>query len=608
MLNYVPADAEFVLATQRVDGINLEVYKQIVKRKFRYDEDDKLYTQVLEPLVLNYSKNASEWGLDPEGNIDFASYIYDGKVWVAHITVADEHKALGKLHESFIKIVDDLIDEDTPSIEYEHLDNHGIHGQWDVYHVISKNEYFEFDVNVGVHAYDGVLTFALYDSKADIPEYVLSASENAFSVKKYDSSAFLVGHADYARVLSDILKWKTFSREMNEEYIRRYVTAEDNERFKKLCAEKLEYCDYLRMTDVLVDKLYGGDYDQYYSDRYGDDDYDDDEQVGYCLDDMTHEADIIEAEKKKAAAKLEATKRREKLKEIWDAAEHIEKGADVLHLVGSTSWDDDVCISEIKEWLSDMPELDGSISGTPSGLFGMRFTQSVSNELMADLRDLATDYVELGDGHELISIAMGMSIDKIKSLIVNRLNKKKFSEWKCQQLRGYLEDMQNELDRSSAKDEFEMITSIMSGSGRIDCLDSMTSGSEQCDRDVDYFLATMRFKDAAKMKDFANEVFDDVPDGEIHEQRSRHGLGETRTIGNGQDFLIGSEKFDLSKIDLNKRSREHLLDIYIHKVAVKLLMDIFYRRAFEEDYEFNSMRARLDLGDQTVNLTILPAE
>lgn len=616
LVSYVPADADFVIASQRANRdyqlIADKVFVKFMKSLYKgfnnkiKEIKGREYHSTLEPLFLNYKENAADWGLDPQGNLDFVTYMQNRKEYVLHVTVADETKALEKSHEYFMHMISFLEDA-----EYEYLENQGIHGQWRIYHLKSKKSGKE--ISFGVHCYAGVLTAVMYDGKKEVPDHVLSAPSKAYVPIVNDDHTFLVGHINYNEFVRSFLETPAVSKMMNEAYFKENMTSEDSEKLKNLCREQLEYCVCFNMTDEIRSQVYYGD-DTFFDDWYADSDLkfdsgsDDDDKMDaenfYCVDSMTVEKNVLTMESLNKQKREQREERKKKLKEIREAAKHIDMGADLLHRLGTTSWDDEVCIQEAQEAFRDIPELDWALVGAPSDAFGGRFVQKVASEaLMNDLRGLVTDYVSMHDKRALISLAVGIHLGKALDLYVKRMMSKDPSEWKCQQIRGLMEGIRD--DWVDFKEDIltpimEIVSAVESGSGRVNCFKSRNVDMEICDDD-ELFMATIRMKDSELLKKLTKFALNYEADGTEH----MHGHEEVKSLGIDRDLIVGTNSFDLKSVNLDKRTHDHLLELFIHKGLVKWFVE---NRLDVELTNYSNMRGQVDLGRNEVSVSFLPVE
>ncbi|MBQ8037483.1 MAG: hypothetical protein IJ268_10855, partial [Proteobacteria bacterium] len=96
LLNYVPDDAVFVLANLREPSQQNIVFNKLLKEIV----DDMNFPEEfgVDELIEDYPNEAFKWGLDPNGNVDFASYIHGNNTLVIHFTVDNEKLALERIN------------------------------------------------------------------------------------------------------------------------------------------------------------------------------------------------------------------------------------------------------------------------------------------------------------------------------------------------------------------------------------------------------------------------------------------------------------------------------------------------------------------------------
>ena len=597
LLNYVPEDAVFVLANQRDPIQQNSLFKKVLEEFV--DEMDFLEDCGLDDLITDYPNEAVKWGLDPNGNVDFASYIHGNNTLVIHFTVDNEKLALerinGLLKKSFLEA------HDAGLLHYEFLENQGVHQQWQIHHIEINSGY---SVNWAVHSFDNVVTFVMYKGTDLIPEYVLSAPKKPFSVDKLDDKTFLIAHVDHAGFAKYLLSWEKLENKLNDKYIRNYLSSDDEKRFKEKCEEQLEYCYPLEQYQTFADKVCDGDewecrrlwYD--YED-YDEIETDDIDKLPYCLDNREHEGEIIEREARKAHQEVLG----KQIAEIKEKSDKIDVDTKLLRELGSTSIGDDVCMQEIASLFADSPSSDWAFVGSNSGLFGMRVTQAIANaDLKQKLQKATSAYVDYYNPDVLLSVAMGMDLSQMYILSKDYWRDLSSRTWQCQQIAGFMEDIKGDMDKKIYGLESAIYQYILpvSLSGKLIYMD-------EGDFDNADFLGTVQFssQDALLSMDklLDHDLLGEDQDGSEYTRRVK-GI-DLKTLAVGENILFSSPNHILKEEDLSKRTKAHLLDVFVNRI---LLNELFKREVRKLNVSIPSYRMQADLNNNDLTFAILPVD
>lgn len=597
LLNYVPDDAVFVLANLREPSQQNIVFNKLLKEIV----DDMNFPEEfdVDALIEDYPNEAVKWGLDPNGNVDFASYIHGNNTLVIHFTVDNEKLALerinGLLKKSFLEA------HDAGLLHYEFLENQGVHQQWQIHHIEINSGY---SVNWAVHSFDNVVTFVMYKGTDLIPEYVLSAPKKPFSVDKLDDKTFLIAHVDHAGFAKYLLSWEKLENKLNDKYIRNYLSSDDEKRFKEKCEEQLEYCYPLEQYQTFADKVCDGDewecrrlwYD--YED-YDEIETDDIDKLPYCLDNREHEGEIIEREARKAHQEVLG----KQIAEIKEKSDKIDVDTKLLRELGSTSIGDDVCMQEIASLFADSPSSDWAFVGSNSGLFGMRVTQAIANaDLKQKLQKATSAYVDYYNPDVLLSVAMGMDLSQMYILSKDYWRDLSSRTWQCQQIAGFMEDIKGDMDKKIYGLESAIYQYILpvSLSGKLIYMD-------EGDFDNADFLGTVQFssQDALLSMDklLDHDLLGEDQDGSEYTRRVK-GI-DLKTLAVGENILFSSPNHILKEEDLSKRTKAHLLDVFVNRI---LLNELFKREVRKLNVSIPSYRMQADLNNNDLTFAILPVD
>ncbi|MBR4984413.1 MAG: hypothetical protein IKY83_01560 [Proteobacteria bacterium] len=601
LLNYVPDDAVFVIANQRELGQQNAIFNKFLKKVGReMDLPDGLG---LDKLIEDYKDVAPEWGLDPDGNVDFAAYIHGNNTLVIHVTVKDEKIALG--HSK--RIIQELVKAgvDVGLMNYEFLENQGVRQQWQIHHLSDASGY---SVNWGVHCFDNVITFVMYKGTDPVPDYVLSAPKNPLSLGKLDEKTFLVAHIDHAGFSRFLLSWPHIENEINRMYLYRYVSLEDTKRFRKKCEEHLEYCYPLNQDKVFADHVCDGDNTECYSlwhdsdddsdEVFNEADWNDVDNLPYCLDDREHETDTLKREKK-----LERRKElRKQIAEIKAKSEQLPGVTELIKEVGSTSIGDAVCMQEVASLFEDSPSSDWALVGSDSGLFGVRVTQKIGSEdLNKKLHDATSAYVDYYHSDALLSIAMGMNLPQMYALSREHFRTLISKKWQCQQIAGFMDNYREKMDKKLFGLESAVYQYILP----VSLSAKLVHMSKEFDN-ID-FLGTVQFasQDALISLDklLDHKILGEDQDGSEHSIDFK-GL-DLKTLAVGADLLFGSSNYKLTDVDLSKRKQGHLFDLFINRF---FLNEIFEREIKKYDLSIPSYRMLVDLNKNDLTLAVLPVD
>lgn len=596
LLNYVPDDAVFVLANLREPSQQNIVFNKLLKEIV----DDMNFPEEfdVDALIEDYPNEAVKWGLDPNGNVDFASYIHGNNTLVIHFTVDNEKLALerinGLLKKSFLEA------HDAGLLHYEFLENQGVHQQWQIHHIEINSGY---SVNWAVHSFDNVVTFVMYKGTDLIPEYVLSAPKKPFSVDKLDDKTFLIAHVDHAGFAKYLLSWEKLENKLNDKYIRNYLSSDDEKRFKEKCEEQLEYCYPLEQYQTFADKVCDGDewecrrlwYD--YED-YDEIETDDIDKLPYCLDNREHEGEIIEREARKAHQEVLG----KQIAEIKEKSDKIDVDTKLLRELGSTSIGDDVCMQEIASLFADSPSSDWAFVGSNSGLFGMRVTQAIANaDLKQKLQKATSAYVDYYNPDVLLSVAMGMDLSQMYILSKDYWRDLSSRTWQCQQIAGFMEDIKGGMEKKIYGVESAIYQYILpiSLSGKLVYVDE--------DFDNFDFLGTVQFssQDALLSMDklLDHDLLGEDQDGSEYTRRVK-GI-DLKTLAVGENILFSSPNHILKEEDLSKRTKAHLLDVFVNRI---LLNELFKREVRKLNVSIPSYRMQADLNNNDLTFAILPVD
>ena len=597
LLNYVPDDAVFVLANLREPSQQNIVFNKLLKEIV----DDMNFPEEFEvdELIEDYPNEAFKWGLDPNGNVDFASYIHGNNTLVIHFTVDNEKLALerinGLLKKSFLEA------HDAGLLHYEFLENQGVHQQWQIHHIEINSGY---SVNWAVHSFDNVVTFVMYKGTDLIPEYVLSAPKKPFSLGKLDDKTFLIAHVDHAGFAKYLLSWEKLENKLNDKYIDDFLSSDDEKRFKEKCEEHLEYCYALEQYQTFADKVCDGDewecrrlwYD--YED-YDEIETDDIDKLPYCLDNREHEGEIIEREARKAHQEVLG----KQIAEIKEKSDKIDVDTKLLRELGSTSIGDDVCMQEIASLFADSPSSDWAFVGSNSGLFGMRVTQAIANaDLKQKLQKATSAYVDYYNPDVLLSVAMGMDLSQMYILSKDYWRDLSSRTWQCQQIAGFMEDIKGDMDKKIYGLESAIYQYILpvSLSGKLIYMD-------EGDFDNADFLGTVQFssQDALLSMDklLDHDLLGEDQDGSEYTRRVK-GI-DLKTLAVGENILFSSPNHILKEEDLSKRTKAHLLDVFVNRI---LLNELFKREVRKLNVSIPSYRMQADMNNNELTFAILPMD
>ncbi len=598
LLNYVPDDAVFVLANLREPSQQNIVFNKLLKEIV----DDMNFPEEfgVDELIEDYPNEAFKWGLDPNGNVDFASYIHGNNTLVIHFTVDNEKLALerinGLLKKSFLEA------HDAGLLHYEFLENQGVHQHWQIHHIEINSGY---SVNWAVHSFDNVVTFVMYKGTDPIPEYVLSAPKKPFSVDKLDDKTFLIAHVDHAGFAKYLLSWEKLENKLNDKYIRNYLSSDDEKRFKAKCEAQLEYCYPLEQEDIFAEVMCDGDgmecHDLWYDydyEHYDEVEGNEMDKLPYCLEDREHEAEIIERE--------ERDKRRKELKnqiaEIKAKSDKIDMTPELLRELGSTSIGDDVCVQEIASLFADTPSSDWALVGSDSGLFGIRATQKIaSDEFRKKLQNVKSEYIDYYSQDALLSVAMGMNLSEMYVLSKDYWRELSSRKWECQQIAGLMEESAKEIDRKFDGLESAIYQHILpvSLSGKINYISE--------DDDHADFLGMVRFssQDALRSLDeiFDHELLGEAQDGAEHIARVKR--MDVKVMASDGNLKFSSPNHSLKEIDMTQRKLGYLLDVFVNR---SFLNEIFRHEIRKLNVSIPSYRLQADLNKDEMTLSVLPVD
>ncbi|MBQ8037472.1 MAG: hypothetical protein IJ268_10800, partial [Proteobacteria bacterium] len=442
----------------------------------------------------------------------------------------------------------------------------------------------------------------MYKGTDPIPEYVLSAPKKPFSVDKLDDKTFLIAHVDHAGFAKYLLSWEKLENKLNDKYIQNYLSSDDEKRFKEKCEEQLEYCYPLEQYQTFADKVCDGDewecrrlwYD--YED-YDEIETDDIDKLPYCMDNREHEGEIIEREARKAHQEVLG----KQIAEIKEKSDKIDVDANLLRELGSTSIGDDVCVQEIASLFADTPSSDWALVGSDSGLFGLRVTEAIANaDLKQKLQNAASAYVDYYNPDVLLSIAMGMDLSKMYVLSKDYWRDLSSKKWQCQQIAGFMEDIWDDMDKKIYGFESAIYQYILpvSLSGKLIYMDE--------DFDNFDFLGTVQFssQDALLSMDklLDHDLLGVDQDGSEYTMRVK-GI-DLKTLAVGENILFSSPNHSLKEEDLSKRTKAHLLDVFVNRI---LLNELFKRKVRKLNVSIPSYRLQADLNKDEMTLSVLPS-
>ena len=549
----------------------------------RTDGSDQASGMLYE-LLTDYNTHAETFGLDPLGELDAAGYVNDTG-FVFHITIKDEFKAM----EGLDKLVQEAQHRfRSKNFEFETNDRQGSDKYWKVYRV--KNIKTNRSIALAAHAINSVMTIVVYDSKAALPNSILTAQQNYYKPDDFDSNAFFVGHIEYGKLAKTL-----FSNPSIIEIADRSLIAMDGDykyTIDQYCREHFEYCDY---GDLLYyRKLYNNpsDYDSMFSDDSDDDledaiyEYenncsepdDNDTAFSLCPDQSEEDEGLAQERLKREKCermRLEIAQKKAEKQRKWDEyrvqmLEKVDAAIDGDHIVGTerlrklelTSIGEDVCIQEIDALTQTLPALNWAFAFNSNGDPHIKVTQIIDpDELYKDVQTIQTDYIDLKDSYKQdnfmpwLHFSLGIDMRKAMPLLMSQLDEKAKREWSCDQARllvEYLKDFRKILK----KRHFNTLD-VTSFTGVIRELNKNGHGEPK-------FWINMRasermINDATKTffrKTATDTVTTTGSDPEIQ-----------MLLVNHQDLLLATKPFDVTQIKLNNRKNDHLLELYARKLS-----------------------------------------
>ncbi|MBQ9243980.1 MAG: hypothetical protein IJ165_12300 [Proteobacteria bacterium] len=639
LIHYIPQDAPFVIATQReqtADNKGVQALMQLMSaylskadfglqfqlgksndsesQMHRYcliqtdqdrspeaqthicdgrtydDYDNKIDTNkdesgLLYDLLNDYAGHATEYGLDPHGQLDIAGYIKDA-MFVLHITVTDEFKAMDGLD----KIVQETQHKfRAKSFVFETNDSQGKDRIWKKYQI--KNTKNDHAIALAAHAINGVLSLVIYDPHTPLPDTILSAQPNHYLPNTAIRNSFLTGHIEYANLAKTL-----FSNPIAIEITDRYYidTTEQFYEVSKLCDEHFEYCNYDTLLYYLKEYTDPHGSDPIYG-NFDDEDDEDDEEFDEL--DCSHinlsnyseniststedETTAIRNRQKLETCEQISLRRDQKKAEKqrkWDEhrAQMLEKietamahglivGTERLRKLGLTSIGDAACMQEIELLTKDMPSLDWSFAYNNDGEPNINVRFNVAqDELYQKMQAMLTDYLSLQDSYKQdnfmpwLHLSLGIDMGKALELLNNYLNTQTKREWACFQVNTYVERLAA-LKRSLKKGSFSELNGMTSFTGVIRELPKNGFGSAK-------FWLNLRAS-TKLMNDLTKSFFRKTATDTVITAGSDPEV--QMVLVNKQDLLLGTQPFDITQIDLTDRKKDHLIEFYSRKLDMQ---------------------------------------
>lgn len=527
LLQYVPADASFILATQRSEANNLN---KIIDDLADASDD------------LSLKDNIFNWGNSHPDKMDFAIYAYD-KYLVMHNTVEDEQAFINTLN-SYLQ--DKLLEEqnaeksnEDPSKNYvneaEMTEWQGVRS-WIVYHSFQKkmnNEApdFNFDVKLAFHVENGVATTVLFDGNANPPEQILNMPKNGYSVTGIDKDTFAILHINYPKLGELLFSISAFADIINERYFEDYLSRDDRRKMNAICDKNPEICpddnDELDLDDLFDDD------DIMYDD--------DDEPLTYCVDGYDGPVE------KDAPTPEADTKPRPTAKE-W------------LKMLETTSISDDVCIEEFKSIFSDLPTSYIEFKKSKKGSYGFKLVQAIaSNVLQNDLNAMVTDYAELRhDPEDMMYGSIGFRIyDFVKYVTTKKtdfINKR----WKCAQIQGFSDYYRQEMDDWEDLLRPRMFLSYISDFQSLSFV--LKNYNENHGEHALNFWASMR--SSQSMNTILASAVADYPQMGVVSNITKKDLNFDLLLS-GDDLIVATAPYRVTDIAKYKRNRDYVINLFV---------------------------------------------
>ena len=533
LLQYVPADASLVLATQRSEASNLN--------KILHDVADA--SEDVLTIEENNKNNYLNWGNPHPDKLDFVVYTYD-KYLVFHHTVADEQVFINSLKKY---LQEKLEETDAENSEKESTRSYDINAEisewqgvqsWIVYHMILQdrdNEKPTFDMNCAFHVGKGVATIALFDGKSTPPEQVLNMPKNSYSVTGIDKDTFALLHINYPKLGEMLFSIEPIANVFNELYLKEFLSREDLDKLEAICDADPQNCPYEFFNDYDDD-----DYDDDYDDgiRYDDND----EPLTYCINGYDGPKDVEPAPEPEPKSKPKP-----------DVKEWIQK-------LGTTSISDDVCIQEYKSIFADMPTTYIEFKKSKKGSYGFKLVQGIaSNALKNDLNAMVTDYAELRHNPEdMVYGSIAFKIYDFAKYVIDKKTDFINKRWKCAQIQGvsdyYRQNLDDWGDILRSRMFLRYISDFQSLSFVLNHYNENSAFS-----DVG-FWASMR--SSQSMNTILANTVADYPQMDVVSTITKEDLN-IELLLSGDDLMVATAPYRVTDVAKLKRKRDYVINLFV---------------------------------------------
>ena len=545
LLRCVPADAAFILATQR--GQTMENYGM---RTIRYAFSEFFSLG----RVSDFETRAPLFGLNGLGKLDAVFYLRDNSAML-YITVEDEEQALKMLDSELKATFDwcetgtcDEYDDDSFTItdekgwhiySFEHITNY--HWRTGRYQV----EPYRF----GVRVKDGVAILAIwYGDQIPSSDLVVAKKPYEPSVVKDD---VFVGHIDYSQFGEFIFRFPYFAQNIDYDYLDDYPTQEDEEKMEALRDESTPAHNVL---------CHGRDYD------------------------FSSVSKVIE-----------------------DIDDDVVPCMDITKVVGTTSIADNVCISEFKSLFEDLNSADFALNASESGKVGLRISSPVLSSALKNLIESSlTSYGKLEDDYpNKTSGYVAVNATDVIHWLQNKWHVLNNRDWKCNQLKGTFRDWTRYDDDD---DMFKGLLDYFDGFQSISFLLRDTPSREEQRKGADdtpVYVGHIRHS-TEKIRFLADELFyieTPLEQGKVITEEG-YRVNKNILLKDNEAFL-GTAPYDLTKMN-PVLTKENFLGVHISKGLMDSFMGRapgFLKMSLVTDFQID-----LAYRNGQIEFTIVPQE
>ncbi len=515
LLQYIPEDAPFVLATQRSEISNLS-------KLFKDLEDTEDDLDVI-PSEMPSVDDAIHWGNKSLDKVDVAIYAYE-KYLIYYMTVENEQEFIAALNKTIEEVIQELKKRPDEDFKIEVSEWQGKRS-WIVCRIGSKDtDKDSIEVKMAFHASRGVITMAMFDGKSDPPEQFLNMPKKPYSISNLDKDTFATLHINYGKLGELLFSIRFFASLIDRYYLEDFISRKDDLRRDMICDAEPEIC-----------------LDQYEDDFYDDDVWydDDDEELTYCVEGY------------------DGPKSMQPKQEDEENAKHLLSTDEWIKKLETTSISDEVCIEEFKSIYKTAPALDIEFKQTAKGSYGFKFVHFIaSDELKKELSNLVTDYAEVR--HDSSDMIYGSISFKIYDAI--RLFKDKKAEfinkkWKCAQIQGISDAFRDDLDQLEDMLDQRMFRRVFMDFQSISFVlkDYPKEGSP-------VFWASMRNAQSTNVY-LAGELVE-YPQMDVVSTMDTDDL-KVNILMTGNDLIGATQEYNITDIAKYPRKRDYLADIFV---------------------------------------------